>query len=121
MISLQKEDAFNFYKTGLSADGVMIQLVQNFFIFFSDTMFWLTYVPFYERLFPVFVTNQTQEESSRSRKAFNIRFKLPRIGGFKPRSFEAKGEQNYEISFSRFSDLLRAFANSFGIAKRLDI
>ena len=99
----------------------MIQLVQNFFIFFSDTMFWLTYVPFYERLFPVFVTNQTQEESSRSRKAFNIRFKLPRIGGFKPRSFEAKGEQNYEISFSRFSDLLRAFANSFGIAKRLEI
>jgi hypothetical protein len=39
----------------LSPDGIMQLNLQNFFNFFLSTMFWLTYIPFYERLFPIFV------------------------------------------------------------------
>ena len=35
----------------------MVQLVQNFFNFTANTFFWLSYIPFYHRLFPVFDTN----------------------------------------------------------------
>jgi hypothetical protein len=34
----------------------MVQLVQNFFNFSANTFFWLSYIPFYHRLFPVFDT-----------------------------------------------------------------
>jgi hypothetical protein len=49
----------------LRTDGMMIQMVQNMFDFFANTMFWLAYVPFYERLFPVFST-ETPEVTSRN-------------------------------------------------------
>ncbi len=44
------------YQTTFSPEGVLIQEVQNFFFFFASSMFWLAYVPFYERLFPIFDT-----------------------------------------------------------------
>ena len=34
--------------------------LQNFFNFFISTMFWLAYIPFYERLLPVFVDSNLE-------------------------------------------------------------
>ena len=45
------------YQTTFSPEGVLIQMVQNFWNFFISTMFWLTYIPVYERLFPIFDTD----------------------------------------------------------------
>ena len=41
----------------LTSEGVLIQMVQNFWNFFISTFFWLTYIPLYERIFPIFDTN----------------------------------------------------------------
>ena len=38
----------------------MVLLVQNFLNFFVNTFFWLTYIPFYERITPIFVPNKTE-------------------------------------------------------------
>jgi hypothetical protein len=48
-----------------SPTGVAIQLVQNFFNWFSTTMFWLSYTPFYTRMLPIFspANNQRSDES----------------------------------------------------------
>ena len=43
-----------------SPSGVAIQLVQNFFNWFSTTMFWLSYTPFYKRLLPIFAPANNQ-------------------------------------------------------------
>ncbi len=41
----------------LTSEGVLIQMVQNFWNFFISSFFWLTYIPLYERIFPIFDTN----------------------------------------------------------------
>jgi hypothetical protein len=91
-------------------------MVQNYFDFFANTLFWLSYIPFYERLFPVFAVNN-EEESFRVTSGFKIRFRLPESGK-ELRSFEKKPGKEYEISFGNFSSLLRAFAQTFGSVKR---
>jgi hypothetical protein len=42
----------------LTPDGIMQLNLQNFFNFFLSTMFWLTYIPFYERMLPIFVGSE---------------------------------------------------------------
>ena len=61
-------------------ESVATQMTQNFFNFFNSSMFWLLWIPFYERLSPIFLTNQTadskEEEHWQSRAAdipdFNV-------------------------------------------------
>jgi hypothetical protein len=36
-------------------------MTQNFWNFFSNTMFWLCFIPVYERFLPVFKSNETAE------------------------------------------------------------
>jgi hypothetical protein len=36
------------------------QLLQNFFNWFSTTMFWLAYTPFYNRMLPIFAPANNQ-------------------------------------------------------------
>ena len=43
------------YDSTFSPEGVLIQLTQNFFNFFSNTMFWLSYIPIAERLESIFM------------------------------------------------------------------
>ena len=45
----------------LTLEGVLIQMVQNFWNFFISTFFWLTYIPLYERLFPIFDTDEENQ------------------------------------------------------------
>jgi len=52
------------YQQTFFPSGVMQQVTQNFFNFFVSTMFWLSYVPFYERLAPVFAPNHDEESES---------------------------------------------------------
>ena len=49
-----------------SPSGVAIQLVQNFFNWFSTTMFWLSYTPFYNRMLPIFSPANNQRSSDES-------------------------------------------------------
>ena len=53
------------YEETFSPDGIVNQLIQNFFNWFSSTMFWLSYTPFYNRLLPIFApaNNQRSLES----------------------------------------------------------
>jgi hypothetical protein len=53
------------YEQDFFPSGVMQQVTQNFFNFFVSTMFWLSYVPFYERLLPIFAPNHEEETDSR--------------------------------------------------------
>ena len=100
-------------------DGVMIQMVQNYLDFFANTLFWLSYIPFYERLFPVFDVNRTDQGSGRDRTDFGIRFRLPETGfGFRSRSVKSDEEKEFEITIRRFSNLLRAFSGAFGTLKK---
>lgn len=48
----------NIYATTLNPQGILVQMVDNFFNFVSNTIFWLSYLPFYERLSVIFVTNE---------------------------------------------------------------
>ena len=51
----------NIYQSVLSADGIMQLQIQNFFNFFTSTMFWLSYIPLYDRLYPIFNENNYQD------------------------------------------------------------
>ena len=102
------------YETTFSPEGIMIQMVQNFFMFVSNTMFWLTYLPFYERLFPVFdedFGNETVAENN-----FNYKFSLDKLDQKfvldSPRDFHPRGKR-LELSFGRFANLLHSFADFF--------
>ena len=100
------------YQTTFSPDGIMIQMVQNFFNFFAGTMFWLSYLPFYERLFPIF-----DEERNNMTEANKFTHKFSMDVYEKqflatPRDFKPSGKR-YEVSFGKFSKLLSAFANFF--------
>ena len=44
----------NIYDSTFSPEGILIQLTQNFFNFFSNTLFWLSFIPVYERIGPIF-------------------------------------------------------------------
>ena len=52
------------YSSVISADGVMQFQIQNFFNFFTSTMFWLSFIPLYERLFPIFVEKENSTSPS---------------------------------------------------------
>ena len=62
-------NATNVYQSTFSPEGVLNQMVQNFFNFFSNTMFWLSYIPVYEKFRPLFetedsnVTDETDESN----------------------------------------------------------
>jgi hypothetical protein len=98
----------NVYDGAFPPDGVMNQLVQNFLIFVSNTMFWLSYIPFYERLFPVF--NEI-DQSKDFDSSFQFRFDLNKNSG----SRSAAGDDNmvWTLSFGRFANLLTSFADAF--------
>ena len=100
------------YETTFSPDGIMIQMVQNFFNFFAGTMFWLAYLPFYERLFPIFdeERNNITEASKFSHKFSMDRYEKELVAT--PRDFKTSGKI-YELSFGKFSKLLSAFADIF--------
>jgi hypothetical protein len=100
------------YYGSFSADEIAVQLVQNFLVFFVSTMFWLAYIPFYERLFPIFVY---KNESTTEENKLNYIFSLDKIdqrffGGGGAREFKLKGK-TIELSFGRFAKLLHAFAD----------
>ena len=42
------------YEETFSPDGIVNQLIQNFFNWFCPTVFWFSYLPFYNRLSPIF-------------------------------------------------------------------
>ena len=42
------------YEETFSPDGIANQLIQNFFNWFCPTVFWFSYLPFYNRISPVF-------------------------------------------------------------------
>lgn len=50
------------YQQVFFPSGIMQQITQNFFNFLVSTFFWLSYIPFYERLYPVF--SPSKEPSS---------------------------------------------------------
>ena len=54
----------------------MTQMVQNFFNFFNPAMFWLTFLPFFHRLGPIFAANATTPSPETFRSAdvpdFNV-------------------------------------------------
>ena len=50
------------YESTFSANGIMQLQVQNFFNFFTSTMFWLSFIPLYERLYAIFDENNYQEK-----------------------------------------------------------
>jgi hypothetical protein len=103
------------YQTTFSPEGIMVQMVQNFFYFFAGTMFWLAYLPFYERLFPIFDIDHTNETTVEENN-FNYKFSFDkfehRVAGptATPRDFKPKGK-TLELSFGRFAKLLRAFSD----------
>ena len=106
------------YQTTFSPEGIMIQMTQNFFNFLVSTMFWLSFLPFYERLFPIFdmehnnETNVAEEESNFSYKFSLDKFERQFAGrsGTSSREFKTSGK-TFELSFGRFAKLLRAFAD----------
>jgi len=49
----------NIYYTVYSPNGIAVQLLQNTFVWFTSSIFWLYFTPFYSRLLPIFsVANQ---------------------------------------------------------------
>lgn len=102
------------YYGSFSPDEVAVQLVQNFLVFFVSTMFWLSYIPFYERLFPVFVNKNVTEVEEEDK--LNYMFSIDKIeqrfsGGANSRAFKMKSGKTIELSFGRFAKLLQAFAD----------
>ena len=57
-------------------EPVVTQMVQNFFNFFNPAMFWLTFLPFFHRLGPIFAANATTSSPETFRSAdvpdFNV-------------------------------------------------
>ena len=107
----------------------MVQMVQNFFNFTANTFFWLSYIPFYHRLFPVFDTaanatttknNSSKDNNSNSNK-FSYRFSLESLDQSLPSSSSRslkKTPEPFELSYERFGNLLRAFADVFDAIRR---
>ena len=107
------------YYGSFSPDEIAVQLVQNFLVFFVSTMFWLSYIPFYERLFPIFINKNETDEAEEENK-LNYMFSMDKFeqrffGGSgqaasTSKEFKVKGK-TIELSFGRFAKLLRAFAD----------
>ena len=53
------------YPTAFSQNAVGIQMLQNFFNWFTSTTFWLTFLTFYRRLSPIFTPSHFQREDSK--------------------------------------------------------
>ena len=104
------------YFDTFSPDGVMIQMVQNFFTWFASPIFWLTYIPFYERFFPVFVENITEPQTSNKTFLYKLNLK-ERFEDAENRDMDGS-ETTLEISFGRFGNLMRSFANVFEAIQR---
>ena len=49
-----------YYQT-FSANGVAVQLLENFFNWVTSTMFWLSYTPFFRRMLPIFAPDNNQK------------------------------------------------------------
>ncbi len=96
------------YIDAFSPDGVMIQMTQNFFTWVGSPLFWLTYIPFYERFYPIFAIQESN--STTSVNNYSYKFNARRCASSCGRHLN---EKTHEISFGRFSNLLRTFANSF--------
>jgi len=88
-------------------------MVQNFFTWVASPLFWLIYIPFYERLFPVFVENKMEEQSHGYQ--FEFRPSGPRAHGA---GSSRQTETTYFMSFGRFGSLLRSFAIVFDFIQR---
>jgi hypothetical protein len=72
-------NATEIWQLAFYPESVATQMTQNFFNFFNSAMFWLLWIPFYERLSPIFATNKTadsREDHWQSRSAdipdFNV-------------------------------------------------
>ena len=50
------------YEEVYSPDGIANQLLQNFFNWFCPTVFWFTFLPFYNRLAPIFAPANNQRQ-----------------------------------------------------------
>ena len=50
------------YEEVYSPDGIANQLLQNFFNWFCPTIFWFTFLPFYNRLSPIFAPANNQRQ-----------------------------------------------------------
>jgi hypothetical protein len=74
-------------------------------------MFWLAYIPFYERLFPIFENKtDTAEDGNKFKYIFSFdKLERQSFGG-DSRDFKPSG-RTVELSFGRFAKLLRGFAD----------
>ena len=62
-------NATDVYELAFFPEPVVTQMVQNFFNFFNSSMFWLLFIPFYERFLPIFAGNETAESSNENGQA----------------------------------------------------
>jgi hypothetical protein len=50
------------YATAYSPNAVGTQLLQNFFNWFTTSVFWITFLSFYQRLYPIFFPENARRE-----------------------------------------------------------
>ena len=94
---------------GGAADGKSMNTVLILGIFIL-----LTYIPFYERFYPIFAV----QESNETTKVHNYSYKFNLRQCDEDCDGRQFNEKTHEISFGRFTNLLRAFANFFESTQR---
>ena len=70
------------YELTFFPESFLTQMVQNFYNFLNPTMFWLMYIPFYERLGPIIYANSGKERPNSvtlMAAEFNISRKITEI------------------------------------------
>jgi hypothetical protein len=75
-------NATDIYELTFFPESVVTQMIQNFYNFLNPTMFWLMFIPFYERLGPIFSTNSGEERPNSGTlmaAEFNISRKITEI------------------------------------------
>ena len=104
------------YSDAFSPDGVAIQMVQNFFTWFAGPVFWLAYIPLYERFLPLFVVQNTSERDGENEsRSLSHTFYLIGLSG---NLQEPDLHFTQEITFGRFAQMLRSFASFFDKIER---
>lgn len=98
-------NATDIYSITFATEGIMVQMVDNFFNFVANTMFWLAFIPFYERLSPIF---KSYEESV---DTFDDDL-------LEPAPRRKRSLRNLNISSSQFSSVLRILASTFEFSQR---
>ncbi len=113
---VQTFNVTDIYQSTFAPEGVLILLVQNFLNFFVNTFFWLTYIPFYERITPIFLQNKTDTNDAEVRLAVGFNTEGD---SHAPKSVELPNFNVTSIYYNTFSpgaiatQLLQVFISSF--------